>query len=412
MTERPQDNGSEQPLPENANTETIAFPPTTWWDPPVGAPLHDDTIGLPPNATPNATPTAVPGQRDRTPAWKLLVGAAAVSLLAGGVGGAVGYSLADAPTTATTAAPVAAPTGGKAPAEGTIGAVAASVSPSVVNISNGQGTGSGFVIRTDGYILTNNHVVGGSDTVTVTFDDGSTAEAKVVGSDAGYDLAVVKVDKTGLPVVTLGTSADVKVGDTAIAIGSPLGLQGTVTSGIISALDRPVTAGEGTSSGDTSFINALQTDAAINPGNSGGPLVDGNGHVIGVNSAIASLGSSSGGQSGSIGLGFAIPIDTAQRIANELIDTGHSETPIIGVTVDSQFQGPGAKVGDVTAGGPAADAGLQSGDVITAIDGKNVADSTQLVVAIRDKAVGDKVELTVDRDGRTQQVTVTLAAAQ
>ncbi len=156
--------------------------------------------------------------------------------------------------------------------------------------------------------------------------------ASLVGANPGYDLAVVKVDRTGLPAVTLGSSAALKVGDTAIAIGSPLGLQGTVTSGIVSALDRPVTAG---GQGETAFINAIQTDAAINPGNSGGPLVDGNGAVIGINSAIATLGwHPSAGQAGSIGLGFAIPIDTANRIASEIIATGTSSTPIIGVTLD------------------------------------------------------------------------------
>jgi putative serine protease PepD len=216
------------------------------------------------------------------------------------------------------------------------------------------------------------------------------------------------VAKDNLPVSTLGRSADVQVGDTAIAIGSPLGLQGTVTSGIVSALDRPVTAG---GRGATSFINAIQTDAAINPGNSGGPLVDGAGRVIGVNSAIASLGGGAGGQAGSIGLGFAIPIDTAQRIADELIATGSSSTPIIGAQIDSATEGEGARIAEVTAGGPAAEAGLRSGDVITELDGRVISDYTELVVAIRDKAVGDEVVLTVQRGAGTEQVTVTLGAA-
>jgi putative serine protease PepD len=337
----------------------------------------------------------------------LVAGAAAVALLAGATGGAVGYVVADSQAPVVSS-PIVSAGGGSAPAEGSVGAVAAAVSPTVVNISTGTGQGSGFIIRSDGYILTNNHVVAGADSLSVTFEDGSTASAELIGANAGYDLAVIKVAKDNLPVSTLGRSADVQVGDTAIAIGSPLGLQGTVTSGIVSALDRPVTAG---GRGATSFINAIQTDAAINPGNSGGPLVDGAGRVIGVNSAIASLGGGAGGQAGSIGLGFAIPIDTAQRIADELIATGSSSTPIIGAQIDSATEGEGARIAEVTAGGPAAEAGLRSGDVITELDGRVISDYTELVVAIRDKAVGDEVVLTVQRGAGTEQVTVTLGAA-
>src|SRR3954454_21829878 len=215
-------------------------------------------------------------------------------------------------------------------------AIAAKVLPSVVSIqvqANGSGdTGSGFVIRSDGYILTNNHViasaVGGGGTITVTFNDGSTASGRVLGADPASDLAVVKVSRTGLKPATLGSSASVRVGDPVIAIGSPLGLSGTVTSGIVSALNRPVrtqqesTSPFGSGSGDATVISAIQTDAAINPGNSGGPLVDGAGQVIGITSAIASLGSSAGGQSGNIGVGFAIPIDQAKVIADQLIAKG------------------------------------------------------------------------------------------
>jgi putative serine protease PepD len=184
---------------------------------------------------------------------------------------------------------------------------------------------------------------------------------------------------------------DVVVGDTAIAIGSPLGLSGTVTSGIISALNRPVTAG---SSGDSSFINAIQTDAAINPGNSGGPLVNAQGQVIGINSAIATLGSSSlSGESGSIGLGFSIPINEARRVATELMRTGSSTHPIVGISVDMRYTGVGAKVSEVTPGGPAAKTDLKPGDVITAIDGEPVNDGTELIVKIRARNSGDKVVL-------------------
>ncbi len=379
-------------------TDTITFPPNVWWEPPTGESIPEEDIGQPIHEVDQPSKA---GKQSGVGKW--IAAAAAISLLAGGVGGAVGYTLADPNTSIS--APVVSGGGGSAPADGSIAAVAQAVSPSVVTIAAGQGTGTGFVIRSNGYILTNNHVVGGESSVEVTFEDGTTAKAEVVGSDAGYDLAVVKVDRTDLPVVTLGSSADVLVGDSAIAIGSPLGLRGTVTSGIISALNQPVTAG---GEGETSFINAIQTDAAINPGNSGGPLVDGQGKVIGVNSAIASL-TRAGSQAGSIGLGFAIPIDTAKRIATELIETGTSQTPIIGVQVDTQFNGKGAKVAEVSAGGPAAAAGLKKGDVIVAVDGNSIAEATELIVAIRDKAVGEEVTLTM-QDG--SEVTVTLAAAK
>ncbi len=392
------DQGSRQ----QPTTDTIAF--TDWWAPPTGSPIHDDTIGM---DTPAQAGPVGPARR-RT--WPVLIGAAAVALVAGGAGGAVGYTLADDNRGAVLGAPVVTGGSPSAPADGSIAAVAAEVSPAVVNIEAGSGSGTGFVIRSDGYILTNNHVAGDAGSLTVTFADGSTADAELVGANPGYDLAVIKVDREGLPVTTLGTSADVKVGDTAIAIGSPLGLQGTVTSGIVSALDRPVTAGGG-EMGETSFINAIQTDAAINPGNSGGPLVDGAGRVIGVNSAIASLGSG-GGQAGSIGLGFAIPIDTAQRIAGEIMQTGSSQTPVVGVQLDSQYAGPGARIADVTPGGAADQAGLRSGDVITAVDGRAVSDSTALVVSIRDNGVGDEVTLTVDDGSGPRDVTVTLQGSE
>jgi putative serine protease PepD len=193
-----------------------------------------------------------------------------------------------------------------------------------------------------------------------------------------------------------------------IAVGSPLGLTGTVTTGIVSALNRPVTAG---GEGETAFINAIQTDAAINPGNSGGPLLDGTGAVIGVNSAIASLGASAGSQPGSIGLGFAIPIDTAKRIVDEIVKTGTSSTPIMGVQLDTAFAGPGAQIGEVTSGSAAERAGLQQGDLVTAVDGSPIADATQLIVTIRSQAPGDTVTLTVERNGSTTEVPVTLEAS-
>lgn len=302
-----------------------------------------------------------------------------------------------------------------------VAGIAQRVLPSVVSIatqtSSGSATGSGFVIESSGYILTNNHVVEGAVAgvpIVVTLNSGKTLDAQVVGTDAAYDLAVLKVAATNLPALQFGDSDKIQVGDPVIAVGSPLGLSGTVTSGIISAKNRAVSAGG--SSGESSFINALQTDAAINPGNSGGPLVDQTGAVIGVNSAIASLGSSFGGQSGSIGLGFAIPINQARKTANQLIKTGKATYPIIGISLDMNYTASGAKITDsptgIHAGGPAAAAGLQPGDVITAFDGKPVAGPDELIVAVRAKNVGDKVVITYLRNGTSHQVTVTLAAAK
>ena len=374
------------------------------------APFNDYFPPQPPEATqPIVVMQPEAPRKSRTGA--LIAGVAVGALFVGTVGGAVGYTLAENNSSSTI---TVASAGAVAPAAGSIAAVAAAVQPSVVQLNvsgaDGEGTGTGFVVSGDGYIVTNNHVAGGAGDggkIDVTFSDGSTATGKLVGADAGYDLAVVKVDRTELPALTLGSSDSINVGDTAIAIGSPLGLQGTVTSGIVSALNRPVTAG---GQGDTSYISAIQTDAAINPGNSGGPLVNGAGEVIGVNSAIATLGM--GAASGNIGLGFAIPIDTAKRIVDEIINTGSSQTPIIGVQLDMSFAGPGGAVSEVTADSPADSAGLQSGDVITKVDGLLITDPTALIVAIRANAPGDAIELTVLRNGETLSVPLTLVAAE
>ncbi len=296
-----------------------------------------------------------------------------------------------------------------------ISALAAKVLPSVVSISvrNGSegGAGTGFVIRSDGYLLTNNHVVEGvanGGSLRVSFNDGKTVNGKIVGTDSAYDLAVIKVELKNLTALQFGDSDKVQVGDSVIAIGSPLGLAGTVTSGIISAKDRAVTAGNRTSEG--SFINALQTDAAINPGNSGGPLVDKSGAVIGINSAIATLDSSSS-QAGSIGLGFAIPINQARRTAEQLIKTGKSSHPIIGVSLDTRYMSGGARIAEVMAGSPAAKAGIVVGDTIIGIDGKSVESADELIVAVRAKQPGDSVKLLLSANGSKRTVTVVLAAS-
>lgn len=305
---------------------------------------------------------------------------------------------------------------------GSVADIAQRVLPSVVSISarssSGAGTGTGFVIDSKGFILTNNHVIAdaaadGGD-IEVQLNDGTTLNATIIGRDSSYDLAVLKVNRTGLTALAFGDSDQVVVGDSVIAIGSPLGLSGTVTLGIVSAKDRAVTAGE--SEGDNSYINAIQTDAAINPGNSGGPLVNSAGAVIGVNSAIATLGSSFSSQSGSIGLGFAIPINQARKTAEQLIKNGKATYPIVGVSIDMQFTGEGAKIADtrnaITPGGPASKAGLRSGDVIVTFDGRTIATPEELIVAIRSKNVGDRVAIEYIRSGKKYSTSLTLMAGK
>jgi putative serine protease PepD len=357
-----------------------------------------------------------------------VIAAAALAVVSGGIGATTAVVVGDAHQPApaihsTSQAPVSQPAATR-PVD-SVEKVAAKVTPSVVQLSVKQGDhggeGSGVVLSPDGLILTNNHVVAeaadapGNVTATVRFSDGRSVPFSVVGTDPTGDLAVVRAEGvSGLTPITMGSSKDVKVGEPVVAIGSPLGLQGTVTSGIISALNRPVAAGEGPGS-DVSVIEALQTDAAINPGNSGGALVNMNGELIGVNSAIASLGggaSSDGGQPGSIGLGFAIPSDQAKRIADELVSTGTASHGSLGVQLSSDASA-GATVADVTAGGPAAEAGLPKGAVVTKVDDQVIDGSEALVAAIRSRAPGDVVALTyLDGTGSPQVAHVTLGKAE
>jgi len=319
---------------------------------------------------------------------------------------------------ATTQSPVPAPApGSTARADGSVAKIAAQALPSVVTIrvkgSDGQGTGSGFVMNDQGHVLTNNHVVAGAangGTIQVVLNDGRSLDARIVGRDASYDIAVLKVDGTGLTPLQFGSSSTVVVGDGVIAVGAPLGLDSTVTTGIVSALNRPVAAGGGD---ETSYINAIQTDAAINPGNSGGPLLDMNGKVIGVNSAIARAPGNTGSTGGNIGVGFAIPSDQAAKTAEQLIKTGKAVHPIMGVRLDRSFDGDGAKIldpGGVPIGGSADQAGLKDGDVVVRFEGRKVETADQLVVAIRSRDVGDTVKLTVDRAGQSVDITLTLQA--
>jgi putative serine protease PepD len=341
-----------------------------------------------------------------------------IAVLAGSIGGALGVNASGGDLFNRVQLVSSTSTIQRAP--DSVAGIAQRVLPSVVSIStrsdDGAGTGSGFVIDSNGYILTNNHVIsdaaqsGGS--IQVSLSDGSFYSAKVIGRDASYDLAVLKIGATGLKALQFGDSDAVAVGDLVIAIGSPLGLSGTVTTGIISAKNRAVTAGG--SNAESAFINALQTDAAINPGNSGGPLVDATGAVIGVNSAIASLGTTS--QIGSIGLGFAIPINQARKTADQLIKNGVATYPVIGVSLNMNFTENGAQVSTngrgILSGGPAAKAGLRGGDVIISIDGKEIYSPEELIVSIRAKNVGDRVTLGFLRDGVKKTVTLTLIAGK
>src|SRR4051794_6267778 len=310
---------------------------------------------------------------------------------------------------------------------GSIASVAARILPSVVSIevrtATGGDTGSGIVISNDGYILTNNHViaaaVGTSAKLSVVFPDKQSVAGEIVGRDTVSDLAVVRVHNVhDLQAASLGRSGGVAVGDVVVAVGSPLGLAGTVTSGIVSALDRPVEAGDVAGNTDN-IIDAIQTDAAINPGNSGGPLVNDAGEVIGVNSAIATLSGGlpfDSGQGGNIGLGFAIPIDQARRIAEQIIRRGYATHAIIGVRLDPSFEGNGAKIGDprggsgVVPGGPAAAAGLHDGDLVVAVDGLPVTNADELIVEIRKRLPGQHVTLAFTRDGDRQHLVVTLGS--
>lgn len=298
-------------------------------------------------------------------------------------------------------------------------AIAAQVTPSVVSIqvtsALGSGTGSGSIIRssaTSSYILTNNHVVESaatSGTITVEYSNGTQDSATIVGRDATYDLAVIQVKHGNLPVIEIGDSSKVNVGDPVVAIGSPLGLASTVTSGIISALNRPVNAG---STSADSYVDAIQTDAAINPGNSGGALLDSQGRMIGINSSIATLGSTSGGQSGNIGLGFAIPITEVQRIINDLIATGKSTRPFLGVSFDNTYTGIGARIFAITDGAAAAKAGIPAGSIIKSIDGVKINDQVGAIVRIRAYAPGATVSITVDLPtGTSRTFSVTLGSA-
>ncbi|HEY3469770.1 MAG TPA: trypsin-like peptidase domain-containing protein [Amycolatopsis sp.] len=426
--------GEQAAAPESGGTPQYSAPEPTYHavtgaDPSYATPnpwsaqgatagqTQQQSVYPPPNpyAQPGYAPPPPPAKRS---GGKLLAGVALVALLVGGIaGGTVGYLTggSSGPVGNALDAPKPAQQTGNAPA-GSVEAVAQKLSPSVVELQvagqQGAGEGSGFVISTDGYILTNNHVVevaanGGQ--IQAVFQDGKKAAAKIIGRDPTTDIAVVKVDgASNLTPVELGRSDDLRVGQSVVAIGSPFELAGTVTSGIVSSLHRPVRAGGG-QGGQETVMDAVQTDAAINPGNSGGPLANMSGQVIGINSAIYSPQSASGqgqggSESGNVGIGFAIPIDQARRTADTIIKTGQAIQTYIGAQVKDAPQG-GAELGAITAGSPAEKAGLKAGDIVTKIDDRTIDKADTLVAAVRTRAPDEKAKFTLS-DGRTVEVTL------
>jgi putative serine protease PepD len=388
---------------------------------------HDPYRGAPQTQVmPGPQLPQTPQRRSR--AGALTVGALAIALVSAGVGGGVATLVKPDRPTVTTSVAGAAPSEPAAslPA-GSVEQVAAKVVPSVVKLETDMGRqseeGSGIILSSDGLILTNNHVVAAAakppagsppPKTTVTFSDGRTSTFTVVGADPTSDIAVVRVQGVnGLTPMAMGSSSGLRVGQPVWAIGSPLGLAGTVTTGIVSALNRPVST-TGESGNQNTVLDAIQTDAAINPGNSGGALVNMNAQLVGVNSAIATLGADSGdAQSGSIGLGFAIPVDQAKRIADELISTGKATHASLGVQVTTDKGVPGAKVMEIVGNGAAANAGVPKGVVVTKVDDRTINSADALVAAVRSKAPGDKVALTFqDPGGGTRTVQVTLGKAE
>ncbi|MFI5932726.1 S1C family serine protease [Actinoplanes sp. NPDC051494] len=407
-------------------TPPAAPPPASqgspWWSDALSDPWRDPyapSAVVVPSAPASTGPAPEPvtdPDAPRRPYAPILAICLVTALLAGALGGTLGYLFATrsgagggSPLGGT---PLAAPSLAQR-APDSFAAVAAQVAPSVVTVRVSGAIGSGFVVSPQGYVITNDHVVeGADDTMSVSFSDGSSAPAKLVGRAPESDIAVIKVSKTNLTPMQFGDSDAIAVGDPVLAFGSPLALVNTVTQGIVSALDRTMESGE--AGGTTRYYAAIQTDAAVNQGNSGGPLVDAAGRVIGVNSVIRSIGGSEAG-AGNIGLAFAIPFNQARRIAEDIIDTGKARRTVIGAEVSMNGStgssgGSGARLRAVEPAGPAAVAGLKSGDVVTKLDGHPLEDGIDLVALVRKYAPGSTISVEYRRGTNTQTASVTLAA--
>ncbi|MEV0897883.1 trypsin-like peptidase domain-containing protein [Actinoplanes sp. NPDC049802] len=394
-------------------------PGSPWWSDAMADPWRDPyapsavvVSAAPTSGGPAPEPVTDP-DAPRRPLAPIIVICLVTALLAGGIGGTLGFVFAVRGGYATAGGTQLGASGQKVPentqrAPETLAGVAERVMPSVVTVRVSGAIGSGFVVSTDGYVITNDHVVeGAGEGLSVSFSDGSTATAKLVGRDPESDVAVIKVAKGGLTPVLLGNSDDIAVGDPVLAFGSPLALVNTVTQGIVSAMDRPIQAGE--AGGTTRYYAAIQTDAAVNQGNSGGPLVNAGGQVVGVNSVIRSVGGADT-EAGNIGLAFAIPINQAKRVAEDIIDTGKARRTVIGAEVMTGGTVAGARLRGVEPAGPAAAAGLRGGDVITRIDGHPLEEGTDLIALVRKYAPGSTVAVEYRRGTKTTSVSVTLAA--
>ncbi|WP_407676271.1 S1C family serine protease [Plantactinospora alkalitolerans] len=396
-----------------------------WWSDALHDPWRNPgtpaavVVQASPGSTAAASPEPVtdPDAAGRRGLAPMFLVSLVTALLAGALGGALGYALAvrggvDGVTPLGSAG-AEPPASARRPPESLAG-VAERLLPSVVTVrvsgNGGVGLGSGFVVTQDGYVITNDHVVGtGSDTATVEFNDGSVAPAEVVGKDPEADIAVIKVARTGLKPIEFGDSEAVAVGDPVLAFGTPLSLANTVTSGIVSALDRTFRNGE--PGGQVRYYAAIQTDAAVNRGNSGGPLVDGAGRVIGVNSVIQTPAVDEE-TAGNVGLAFAIPINQAKRLAQEIIDTGKARRTVIGAGVGGTRSGGsgGVRLSSVEPAGPAAEAGLRAGDIVLKLDGKPLEEPSDLIALVRKYAPGSVVSLEYRRGSERQSASVTLAA--
>lgn len=382
-----------------------------WRDPAAPAAIVVRSPAVPPPA--DGTPAAVPapGQRGLVPIFLMVL---VTALLAGALGGTLGYVFAGGGgrTVLGGGGTSTAPLAQRAP--NSLAGVVQRVLPSVVTIrigtNGGYSLGSGFIVSSDGYVVTNDHVVEGlNGSASVTFSDASVGTARLVGTDPESDIAVLKLSRTGLTAVGFGDSSQIAVGDPVLAFGAPLALSNTVTYGIVSAMNRTMEADE--PGGPTRYYAAIQTDAAVNHGNSGGPLVDAAGRVIGVNSVIKSLSSDSQ-DAGNIGLAFAIPINQARRIATDIIETGHSRRTVIGAELNNSYASPegGVQLASVQSGGPADRAGLKASDVVMKIDGVALEEPSDLIALIRKDAPGDAIRVDYRRGSGAATVQVTLAA--